>query len=230
MNIKMAFGRALADLFFPRLCMVCECCLRRGEVYICSACLADFPCTDSLYQAETTVLKTFEEACRPEKLYSLFYYSKYSDYRKLVYALKYRSGKKLGIYLGKMLGEKIGRQVGIQGIVPIPLHPKREKKRGYNQSLQIALGITEILNIPIYDKVITRTRNTASQTGMSIVERQQNVRNIFDLQDCHSVRGKHLLIVDDVITTGATMRSCVETLAQAGNIRFSLGCLGRTWA
>lgn len=106
MNIKMAFGRALADLFFPRLCMVCECCLRRGEVYICSACLADFPCTDSLYQAETTVLKTFEEACRPEKLYSLFYYSKYSDYRKLVYALKYRSGKKLGIYLGKNVGGK----------------------------------------------------------------------------------------------------------------------------
>lgn len=229
MKIRAAFGNALADLFFPRLCVVCGDCLRRGEAYICSDCLVDFPFTDSFYQTDTTVLRTFDEAWRPEKIYSLFYYSKYSDYRKLVHALKYRSGKKLGIYLGKMLGEKIGKQAGIQGIIPIPLHPKREKKRGYNQSLQIAWGIAEILDIPIYEKVIVRTRNTVSQTGMSIIERQQNVKNIFDLKDSNSVRGKHLLIVDDVITTGATMRSCVETLAEAEEARFSLGCLGQTW-
>ena len=118
MNIKMAFGRALADLFFPRLCMVCECCLRRGEVYICSACLADFPCTDSLYQAETTVLKTFEEACRPEKLYSLFYYSKYSDYRKLVYIWEKCWGK-------KSVGKSVFRELSL-----FPCIRKERKKEG----------------------------------------------------------------------------------------------------
>lgn len=229
MKIKTAFGSALADLFFPRLCVVCGGGLVRGEVYICSSCLADFPFTDSSYQTETAVWETFEGACRPEKIYSLFYYNKYSNYRKLVYALKYRSGKKLGIYLGEMLGEKIGNQADIQGIIPIPLHPKRERKRGYNQSLQIALGISAVLGVPVYDRVIIRIRNTVSQTGMNPAERQKNVINIFALKDKTLIQGKHLLIVDDVITTGATMHSCVTTLAEAGNVRFSLGCLGRTW-
>ncbi len=219
---------SLIDLFYPRLCVVCDNSLMNGESFFCSVCLADFPFSDIAFTPEVGVLSFFDLSVRPERFYSLFYYDKQSNYRHLVYAVKYHSKKDLGVCLGRMLGQKMRGCTDADCIVPVPLHKKRERQRGFNQAFQIALGIAEVLNIEIINDVVFRTRNNISQTGKSIEERRRNVEGIFSLQAPWRLEGRHVLIVDDVITTGATTHACLNTLAEVGNIRFSLACLAQT--
>ncbi|MEG1948881.1 MAG: double zinc ribbon domain-containing protein [Odoribacter sp.] len=219
---------SLGDLLFPPVCLVCGRSLVRGERYLCTACVADFPFSDETYATGTKVLENFDENCRPESLYSLFYYSKYSRYKNLIYTIKYHSHKQLGIYLGRMLGEHIAGICRADCIVPIPLHPKRERERGFNQSYQIALGVSEVLGIEILDDVVFRVHNNISQTGKSVSDRLKNVENIFELRNSQKIRGRHILLLDDVITTGATIASCLRVLAQEEDVKFSLGCLAQT--
>lgn len=220
--------QSLVRLFYPPLCVVCRDVLVRGEKYLCSGCLADFPSADPSYQSMDAFCMDSGGFIRLEALYALFYYNKHNDYKNLIYAVKYRSGKELSVYLGRMLGEKIGKPDGVDAVVPVPLHPVREKARGYNQARQIALGISEVIGIPLWDDVISRVRNNATQTGKNTGERHKNVEHIFQLKNTDMLSGKHLIVVDDVITTGATIKSCIRTLAEAGNVRFSLACLART--
>lgn len=223
-----SFLHALMDLLYPWLCVVCRKCLTRGEHFLCTSCLYDFPFSDKHFSIEQELLDGFGENCRPDGLYSLFYYDKLSDYSNLVRAVKYRSRKDLGVYLGRMLGEKIRGKVEADAIVPVPLHPRREKRRGFNQSYQIACGVAEILQMEVWNEVVVRTENNTSQTGLLPEERKKNVEHIFALADAAKIAGKHLLIIDDVITTGATVQACVKTLAEAGNVLFTLACLART--
>lgn len=219
---------SLTDLIFPRLCVACETSLAGGELFLCSACLADFPFSDEAFTSGDEVLRRMDEAYRPEKFHSLFYYNKYSDYRHLIYALKYRSKKELGFYLGQMLGERMLGKTDADCIIPVPLHPKRERERGFNQSLFIASGVADILKIEVWDDVVFRTVNNVSQTGKGTEERWQNAANIFVLKNAEKIQGRHVLVIDDVITTGATIGSCLEVMAQVENIRFTLACLAQT--
>lgn len=213
------------ELFYPRLCPVCGNSLVEGEYYICTNCLADFPFSDSDYALGGQVQDSFAEYIRPQEIYTLFYYNKYSDYRHLIYAIKYHSKKKLGIYLGRMLGMHLKSGLRIDYIIPVPLHPRREKERGFNQAFQIALGINEVLGVEILDDVVVRVGDNVSQTGKSAEERRENVENIFELRNPQKIQGCHVLVVDDVITTGATIGACLYALAAVGDVRFSLGCL-----
>lgn len=219
---------SLIDLFYPPVCEVCGDSLVKSEKYLCTACLADFPFTDEDYTTSENVLDKFEEANRPVKLHSLFYYNKYSNYKNLIYLIKYQSYRKLGVYLGHMLGEKIASQCEADCIVPVPLHKKREKERGFNQAFEIARGVKEVLGIEILNDVIFRIQNNVSQTGKNAAERFKNVENIFELRNPQQVEGHHILLLDDVITTGATIHSCLKVLAQVRNVVFSLGCLAQT--
>lgn len=221
-------GRAIVELFFPRICIVCGESLMRGEKYMCSACLADFPFSDPDYATQENVLNHFNEYCRPENLFSLFYYNKFSPYKNLIYRIKYRFHKELGVYLGRMLGERIQNECRADCIIPVPLHPEREKIRGFNQAGEIARGISEVLGIEVYDDVIFRIQNNASQTGKSVSERLKNVAHIFELRNPQKITGHHILLVDDVITTGATIGACLEVLTQVEEVRISLGCLAQT--
>ena len=161
----LSSGRAVCELFYPRICTVCGESLMKGEVYLCTACLADFPFSDQAYAIQEDVLLNFDAAYRPEKLFSLFYYNKFSPYKNLIYRIKYRSHRSLGIYLGRLLGEKIKNECEADCIIPVPLHPKREKERGFNQAREIACGMAETIGVDIYDDVLFRVRNNASQTG-----------------------------------------------------------------
>ncbi|MDE6451297.1 MAG: ComF family protein [Odoribacter sp.] len=218
----------LSDLIYPRVCEVCGKSLVRSERYLCTACLADFPFADQEYAADEDLLGQFECACRPERLSALFYYDKFSDYKKLVYLVKYHAYRELGFWLGRMLGEKIQSGCRADCIVPVPLHRKRERKRGFNQALEIAKGINEILHLELMENALVRVRNNVSQTGKNAAERLKNVENIFQLVTPEQFRGRHVLLVDDVITTGATIGACLHTIAAVGEVRFSLGCLART--
>ncbi len=113
-------------------------------------------------------------------------------------------------------------------IVPVPLHKKREKQRGFNQALEIARGINEVLHIELMEHAVERVKNTVSQTGKNAAERLKNVEDIFVLPYPEQVQGRHVLLVDDVITTGATIGSCLRVIASAGDVQFTLGCLART--
>lgn len=217
----------LSELLFPRLCVVCGNCLVESERYICSACLADLPVVENSRDAGKNILDIFPLPFRPCRFYSLFYYNKYSDYRQLIFAVKYRSRKKLGVYLGRMLGACIPADAGIDGIVPVPLHPLREKERGFNQAFQIALGIREVTGLEIYSDVLVRIKDNVSQTGKTSGERKENVENIFKLHDPVKVMGKHILLVDDVMTTGATLGACMLALRRAENVSFSLACVAQ---
>lgn len=219
---------ALVDLFYPQLCLVCGECLVKGEKYLCSHCLVDFPFADATDLAHSPVLDIFESDSRPECLHALFYYNKYSPYRKLIYAIKYLSYRELGRYLGRMLGERLRGVCKADCIIPVPLHKKRERKRGFNQAYEIALGLSEVLGIEILNDVVIRIKNNVSQTGKNALERQRNVENIFKLCNPQQIEGRHVLLLDDVITTGATLKSCLQVLNQAENVTFSLGCLGKT--
>lgn len=218
----------LIDLLYPRLCVVCRKCLTRGERFLCTSCLYDFPFSDVHFSSDRELLAGFGEECNPGKIHSLFYYNKFSDYKNLIHAVKYRSRKELGVFLGRMLGERLHGAVQVDGIVPVPLHPKREKKRGFNQSYQIALGVAEILQAEIWDNVVVRTKDNVTQTGLEPEARKRNVADIFALADAAKIAGKHVLVIDDVVTTGATVHACMKTLAGAGNVRFTLACLART--
>lgn len=218
----------LLGLFYPETCGVCGESLVKDEKYLCTSCLADFPLADRDFPLGRKVLEHFEESCRPRELFVLFYYNKFSPYKNLIYLVKYRSQRELGVYLGRMLGKQMLGKCEADCIIPVPLHKKREKQRGFNQAREIARGISEVTGIPLRDDVLFRVKNNVSQTGKNAAERLKNVENIFELRNPAAIRGKHILLVDDVITTGATLGACLQKLALVPGVRFSLGCLAQT--
>lgn len=224
LEIKCGF----LDLFYPRVCEVCGKSLIRGEAYLCTYCLSDFPFVDHNMSVGKDILDHFEEQMRPICFYALYYYDKYSAYKNLIYQVKYHSYQKLAFYLGKMLGERIVTDCQVDCIIPVPLHEKKMKQRGYNQALEIAKGVNEVLQVELLEQVVIRVKNNPSQTGKNVVERFQNVEDAFELLRPEKVRGKHVLLVDDVITTGATVASCLRVLAVESDVRFSLACLAKT--
>ena len=218
----------MVDLIYPRGCEVCGKSLVQSEKYLCTDCLADFPFVDRNFVAGEDVLEQFAPACRPEQLFALFYYDKHSDYKNLVHLVKYHGYRKLGVWLGRMLGERVKSDCRADCIIPIPLHRKREKQRGFNQALEIARGINDVLHIELLEDAVERVRDNVSQTGKNAAERLKNVENIFRLICPEKVRGRHILLVDDVITTGATIGACLHALAVVEDVRFSLVCVART--
>ena len=216
---------ALFDLFYPRLCVVCGKSLMKGENLLCSGCLYHFPYS---YGEHAELELMFREVCDIQTVYSLFRYNRESRYRHPIYALKYHNRRDIGVFMGKMLGEKIGADKKIDGMIPLPLHPQRERQRGYNQARQIALGIAGALGIPIWDGVIFRKTNNPSQTGLTPEQRVMNVERIFTLGETETLSGCHVLVVDDVITTGSTLSSCLCLLNEIPELRVSVACLART--
>ncbi|WP_337956502.1 ComF family protein [Butyricimonas sp. An62] len=163
-----------------------------------------------------------------EHLYWLFRYDRASDFHKLVYAIKYRSNRELGVWAGKMLGERMKDVRGIDCIIPVPLHPEREKKRGFNQAFLIGTGIASVLGGRIEPEVLRRVVNTPSQTGLERGQRADNVVEAFELGNTTRVEGCHVLLVDDVVTSGATIRACMMELSKIKGVRVSGACLGKS--
>jgi len=221
------FQQYLSDfitLLYPRLCEVCGQALVQGERCICSNCLYNLPLDEEKHE---DLLLQFREVFPVEAVYSLLYYHRFGPYRQLIHALKYRSRKQVGILLGESLGRRIPPDAGIDLLLPLPLHPKRERERGYNHAAIIALGITNVLPLPVEQDVVIRVINNPSQTGLTRMERNQNVQHIFQLKEAHRLAGHHVLIIDDVITTGSTLSSLLAELRNVPDLRISIACLAR---
>ncbi|MBE7177092.1 MAG: ComF family protein [Mucilaginibacter polytrichastri] len=183
---------------------------------MCTKCLYDLPYSGFEHDPENPVARQFWGRVPIKHAISVFVFSKGGSVQKLLHALKYDHAQAAGVFLGRIAGKKI-RDSGWFStpdfIIPVPLHPKRLRQRGYNQSLLIAQGISEVLNVPVLENVLVRQSNTATQTKRSRFERFINMQDSFKVLSTAEISGKHLLLVDDILTTGATLEACIEILS-----------------
>ena len=229
--MKHIFRSAL-DLISPRACHICGKRLAVTEEGICGVCNWHLPRTRFTENAEDNELaRLFWGRFPIEKAASLFFYKPHDEPSQLIYDLKYHSKEYLGFWLGSLLAkeaQKSGFFADIDVIVPVPITLGRRWQRGYNQSERIAQGIHEVTGIPMVRNAIKRIRFSQSQTHLSSSERMDNVEGAFRLVNPQKVEGKHILLIDDIITTGATITVCAKELQKAGNVRFSVLSIGFT--
>ena len=226
----ISFWHRLLDLISPRLCVVCGQRLTVSEEIICSKCNLHLPRTGFQKDPyENEMAKLFWHQIPIERATALFYYEAHSETANILYELKYKNHPEIGEVMGRLMARELqtsGFFDGIDGIVPIPLARKRQRQRGYNQSLEIARGVSEITGLPIYNKVARRNAFEGSQTSKGRWERNENVEGVFEVKDISAIQGKHLLIIDDVVTTGATVIACAKELCKGGNVKVSVISLG----
>ncbi len=207
------------SLLLPRLCHACGEHLVRNEKVVCTCCLVDIPKTGFHIQRDNDLEKGFWGRCRIERAAAYAFYSKGGKMQKLVHRLKYSGFKEIGIFFGTIYGTMLrdsGFMNGIDAIIPVPLHISKERTRGFNQSEVIASGISASTGIEVITGNLSRIMKTGSQTRRGRYERWENVASVFTVVDPGSIRGKHLLLVDDVITTGSTIEGCASVLDAAG--------------
>lgn len=215
------------ELFYPRLCIPCGRKLVTQEKFICLDCLLDLPRTQFHLNPENKVAQLFWGRAFVENATSWLYFRKGSRYQKLIHFLKYKGLMEIGEHLGVLMGNDL-LGTAFQNtdiIVPVPLHRKRERERGYNQSEWIAKGVSAVLNKSLSVKNLLREHFTTTQTRKNRFERWQNVEGIFTIVKPEEFMGKHILIIDDVITTGSTLEAAVITLQKAGAAKVSIATL-----
>ena len=220
---------SLAHLFYPRLCAGCNKPLLTGEDVLCTGCTLEIPETNYHHVADNETAVRLAGRIPFVHATSLAYFTNDSLIQHLVHGLKYQDRQGYGLYLGRLLGMRLRATNWWQEldmIVPVPLHKAKEARRGYNQSLLIAEGMGEVMGIPAPGRVLVRTRDTESQTNKTRAERLKNMERAFGVNDPARLRGKHLLLCDDVLTTGATLEACALALMQAESIKISIATIG----
>jgi len=228
--MKISFWSRLLDLISPRLCVVCGNRLAVTEETLCSKCYLHLPRTDfghNLY--ENVMAKLFWGQIAIEKATALFYYEPHAETANILYELKYKNHPEIGVVMGRMMAKELknsGLFDDIDAIVPVPLAKKREHQRGYNQSMELAKGVSEVTGLPIDNHIVRRTKFVGSQTQRGRWERNENVENVFELIDGNNISGKHLLLIDDVVTTGATIVACAKEMQKASHVKISVLALG----
>jgi len=221
----------LLFLVFPEICAVCGTGLWKYEEVICTSCNFHLPKTNFHLDKKNQVCRAFWGRVPIENAGAYLYFNKGSKVQRLIHQLKYKGRKDIGIYLGKQYGNYLITMPEFQQInyiVPVPLHRKKLKLRGYNQSESFAEGLSLSMKIPVDTSSFIRTISTQTQTRKSRFKRWENVSEIFLVANSETLENKHILLVDDVITTGATIESCVATLLKVSGIKISVAAIAFT--
>jgi len=228
MNYLYDLWDDVISLLFPRLCHGCGNQLLRNEKVICTECFVLIPRTGYHLIPDNPVERLFWGRCPVERAAAFSYYTRDSRIRRMIHHLKYRGAAETGTELGRIYGNSLRNSVflnGIDIIIPVPLHPSKKRQRGYNQSELISRGISEATGIPVGTGILKRTTVTTTQTRKSRYDRWINVNDIFRVTDNRIVEGKHILIIDDVITTGSTIEACAAELLKAADTKVSVAAL-----
>ncbi|QDH78435.1 ComF family protein [Echinicola soli] len=226
--MRFTFFNDFLALVFPQTCAICRCSLFDFEELICRPCLVQLPMTSHHKRAEDNDLaKKVMGLSQVTRVMAFLRFAKKGVSQKLLHQLKYRNRPEMGRFLGKLYGQELVRN-GYKGtwdsVLAIPLHPAKEKRRGYNQSLMFAEGLSDALGLPVQDQLV-RTKFTTTQTNKSRWERIANVENVFSLVSDVDVRNKKLLLVDDVMTTGATLAAAANVLLATGATQVDLAVI-----
>lgn len=218
----------LRDIVYPDLCLACDEPLRSSEKIICLRCQLELPKTDYADFRENPVAKKFWGKVPVAHAMALYHFHKSSRIQNLMHALKYKGRKDVGIKLGNLLGFQLFKNDlfnSVDYITSVPLHREKEIKRGYNQANLIGEGLSEILEIPFASSILRKTKFTDSQTKKNRIQRWENVKEIFQLEEENTIKGKHILLIDDVITTGSTLEACTAELIKADGVRVSIAAV-----
>ncbi len=214
----MEFITEILDFLLPRLCPSCKSKLLPSEKCICLSCLSKVLRSDEK-RLKLEFNRKFYKKNIISGFTSFYVFEKDKELQHIIHSLKYNGRFLTGIFLGKLLGEKIKKDIqswNIDLILPVPLHQLKKAERGFNQSFYISKGLSKELNIPYGSGIIKRKRYTQSQTKMNFAERQKNIDEAFKVKNNKKIEGKNILLIDDVITTGATISECGKVLLNCG--------------
>ncbi len=226
--MKYSF-EAIQSLFYPCVCAGCGIDLH-GEEVICISCLQSLPVTNYHLHASNPVEKIFWGRVPLLSAFSYLYFNKHSIVRSLLHQLKYESNREVGYFFGRQIGHAMNlsnRYNEVDMIIPLPLHESKFRKRGYNQAELICDGISEITGIPVNTQLLIRPSKNETQTHKSRIERWENTSGKFHVKENSDIIGKHILLVDDVVTTGATLEASAVELVTKG-AKVSIGTLAYT--
>lgn len=219
---------SLLHLAFPHVCEGCGTDNLQSEHLLCLRCLSSLPSTNFHMHSNNPIEKIFWGRISVSFATSQYYFTKESMMQHLMHQFKYKGNKDIGTYLGNLMGWALAesnRFSSVDALVPLPLHKSKEHKRGYNQATVLCDGISNVLNKPVLKNVVIRPEQTETQTKKSRIQRWQNMEGKFELVDSSSIEGRHLLLVDDVVTTGATLEACGTELLQTKNVQLSIATL-----
>ncbi len=219
-----AYWQGLSHFLFPFQCLGCGHSLDEGEEEVCRSCLSELPLTHYWKDPSNEVAQMFWGKVDLESASSFLFFYQGGKVQKMLHALKYQGRTVPGRILGEQFGEvlRASPYAECDLIVPVPLHIKKEKKRGYNQCSIIGKALAEQLKVGFNDEVLIRTEHHASQTKKGRFDRWLNVRSRFAVVSDEDLIGKHVLLIDDVITTGATLEACAQTLLQIDGVKVSV--------
>ena len=220
----------LLHLFFPHICAGCGTDVVSLDHRLCLHCISELPITNFFEQSGNPVERKFYGRLDIDKAASAYFFTKDSIISSLIYELKYKGNKELGNYLGELLGHLLVKSHfnNIDVFVPLPLNAKRLRKRGYNQSTLLCEGIAKVYNRPILNNAVVRKVNTETQTHRGRITRWENMDGVFEVAEPHLLQDKHILLVDDVVTTGASLEACGTEILKVEGTTLSLATLAYT--
>lgn len=227
----MKFLKDLFAVFFPEACLCCGEYLADNENVICLICRHDLPLTNFSFEKNNLIEKSFYGRIPLENATSLFYFFKKGTIQHLIHELKYNKQQQAGTLIGDWLGEELiesGRFKNVDCIIPVPLHRKKLKKRGYNQVTTFGESLAKKLTVPYYENILIRVSSTKTQTKKLRIDRWKNVQELFFVQNNFALENKHILLIDDVITTGATLEACYNALSKTKKLKISIACMAYT--
>jgi len=227
----MKFLKDILNIFYPEVCLCCKNPLTVHENTICLTCRYDLPLTNFCSENENLVEKSFYGRIQIEQATALFYFLKPSNVQKLIHELKYKGQQQAGKFVGDWLGEELllsERFKNLDCIIPVPLHKKKLKKRGYNQVSLFGVTLSKKLNIPFYEDVLIKTDASKTQTKKLRFDRWKNTQHRFEVQNSNKILNKHILLIDDIITTGATLEACSIALLNGNNAKISIASMAYT--
>jgi len=215
------------DVLYPELCVGCEQVLSTGEYLLCTSCRLHLPLTNFYKTSDEKLRQLFFTRIDVEHVTSLFYYEKIGTVQQLIHELKYRRREEISNMLGSWLGEEIKSDIGfneVDMIIPVPVHPKRLKKRGYNQVSGFGKELADVLGASFCESVLIKTRNTINQARLNQTKRTDETQSPYKLAE-NIPEGTHVLLVDDVVTTGTTLVLCARELLKIPNIKISIATM-----